>query len=57
MGTMVMVFPSIWWGWSPEVKYVPFREDPLQNLKQMMIPAIILGTSLSADHHAADAHA
>jgi len=22
MGTMVMVFPSIWWGWSPEVKFV-----------------------------------
>src|SRR5436190_620970 len=48
MGTMVMVFPSIWWGWSPEVKFVPFREDPLQNLKQMIIPAIILGTALSA---------
>jgi peptide/nickel transport system permease protein len=47
-GTMVMVLPSIWWGWSPEIKYVHFTEDPLQNLKQMMIPAIILGTALSA---------
>src|SRR5689334_12019490 len=48
MGTMVMVFPSIWWGWSPEVKFVPFRDDPLHNLRQMIIPAVILGTSLSA---------
>ena len=48
MGTMVMVFPSIWWGWSPEVKFAPFAQDPLNNLKQMIIPAIILGTSLSA---------
>ena len=32
IGTMVMVFPSIWWGWSPEVKYISFTEDPLQNL-------------------------
>jgi peptide/nickel transport system permease protein len=48
MGTMVMVFPSIWWGWSPEVKFIPFREDPLHNLSQMLIPSIILGTSLSA---------
>jgi peptide/nickel transport system permease protein len=47
-GTMVMVFPSIWWGWSPEVRFVPFMEDPVQNLKQMIIPAIILGTALSA---------
>ena len=48
MGTMVMVFPSIWWGWSPEVKFVAFRQDPLHNLSQMILPAIILGTSLSA---------
>jgi peptide/nickel transport system permease protein len=48
MGTMVMVFPSIWWGISPEVKFVPFAEDPLGNLLQLAIPAVILGTSLSA---------
>ncbi len=48
MGTMVMVFPSIWWGWSPEVKFSAFRDDPLQNLKQMLLPALILGTALSA---------
>ena len=48
MGTMVMVFPSIWWGWSPEVNYVKISDDPLQNLKQMIVPAIVLGTALSA---------
>jgi peptide/nickel transport system permease protein len=48
LGTLVMVFPSIWWGWSPEIKYVPFREHPLQNLSQIIVPAVILGTSLSA---------
>jgi peptide/nickel transport system permease protein len=48
MGTMVMVFPSIWWGWSPDVKFVPFSQDPLRNLGQMAIPAVILGCALSA---------
>jgi peptide/nickel transport system permease protein len=48
LGTMVMVFPSIWWGWSPEVNYVNLTEDPLQNLKQMIVPAIVLGAALSA---------
>ena len=48
MGTMVMVFPSIWWGWSPEVNYVKFADDPIQNLKQMIVPAMVLGASLSA---------
>lgn len=48
LATMVMVFPSIWWGWSPEVNYVRFTDDPGQNVKQMALPAIVLGASLSA---------
>jgi peptide/nickel transport system permease protein len=48
LGTMVMVFPSIWWGWSPEMNFVGFFDDPVQNLRQMILPAIILGTALSA---------
>jgi len=48
VGTMITVFPSIWWGWSPEINFVPFHEDPWQNLQQLIIPAVILGLSLSA---------
>jgi peptide/nickel transport system permease protein len=47
-GTLVMVFPSIWWGWSPSVKYITFAEDPIGNLKLMIIPALILGKAFSA---------
>lgn len=48
LGTIVMVFPAIWWGISPEVKFVPFRQDPVANMLQLALPAVILGTSLSA---------
>ena len=48
LGTLVMVFPSIWWGWAPELKYVPFTRDPWTNLKMMLLPAVILGTALAA---------
>ena len=48
LGTLVIVFPSIWWGWSPEIRFVGFFDDPAQNLSQMIIPALILGCSLSA---------
>src|SRR5690606_2406878 len=47
-GTMVMVFPSIWWGWSPELSYIPFTKAPTGNLRHLMVPSIILGMSLSA---------
>lgn len=48
LATMVVVFPSIWWGWSPRVSYVSLMSDPIENLKQMLLPAVILGTGLSA---------
>ena len=48
LGTLVIVFPSIWWGWSPPIAFVPFSQDPWANLSQMIVPAIILGCSLSA---------
>jgi len=43
LGTMVTVFPSLWWNWSPPVEYIPILENPLQNLKQFILPALILG--------------
>lgn len=48
LGTLVMVFPSVWWRWSPPIEYVPFFEDPLANLSHMLVPAILLGLSMSA---------
>ena len=48
LGTLVMVFPSVWWRWSPELEYTPFFEDPATNLGHMLVPAILLGLSLSA---------
>jgi peptide/nickel transport system permease protein len=40
LGTMVVVFPSIWWGWSPEVNYVPFfTKTRGRTCKQMLCPA------------------
>ena len=47
LATMVMVYPSIWWNWSPPVLYVPFLEDPLENLKIVIVPAVVLGMSMS----------
>jgi peptide/nickel transport system permease protein len=48
VGTLVMVFPSVWWRWAPEIEYTPFLDDPVKNLSHMLIPAIVLGLSLSA---------
>ena len=48
LGMMVMIFPAIWWGWSPPMRLIPFLEDPLGNLGVFIIPSLILGTAVSA---------
>jgi len=47
IGTMVIIFPSIWWGYMPPLALVHFTEDPIGNLKMFIIPAIILGMAMS----------
>ncbi len=43
-----MLYPAIWWGWSPPMTWVPFTEDPLGNLGVFLIPSLILGTASAA---------
>jgi peptide/nickel transport system permease protein len=46
LGTLAVVFPSIWLNWSPPIMYIPFFEDQMGNLTQFAIPGIILGMTL-----------
>jgi peptide/nickel transport system permease protein len=48
IGSILIIFPAKWWGYSPPVGYVEFWEDPLKNLEQLYLPAIALGLGLSA---------
>ena len=48
LALLVMIYPGIWWGWSPPMEYTPLSEDPLENMKTLIIPAVILGTAMSA---------
>ena len=45
---MVLLYPAIWWGWSPPMRLIPFTEDPLGNLGVFIIPSLILGTASAA---------
>ena len=48
LGTMVVILPAMWWGWTPPNDIVPFFEQPWVNLKTFITPALVLGASLSA---------
>lgn len=48
LSTAYVVFPAIWWGVAPNMRYVDFVDAPVEHLKIIIPPAIILGISLSA---------
>ena len=48
LGTMVILYPAIWWGWTPPMEWIPLTEDPLGNLGMLLIPSLILGTDSAA---------
>ncbi len=47
LATIILIYPSVWWAWSPRMTYISFMEDPLANLGMFIIPAAILGMWLS----------
>jgi len=47
LGTIVIIYPSIWWGWGPQLELIPFWENPIGNLKLFIVPGIVLGFALS----------
>lgn len=47
LATLAITLPSLWWSWTPPLRYTQFATDPSKNLTQMFLPAIILGIGLS----------
>jgi len=48
LGLLLIIVFAVNLGWLPAGGYVSFREDPLGNLEHMLMPALVLGTGLSA---------
>ena len=48
LGVMVLLYPVIWWGWSPPIELIRFTDDPLGNLGMFLVPSFILGTAMAA---------
>ncbi len=48
LGTLVILFPAIWWNWIPPVRMIALSDDLLGNLSVFIIPSLILGTYFAA---------
>jgi peptide/nickel transport system permease protein len=45
LAVLVVVLPAIYFKWTPVWTYVPFTTDPLENLKIMLVPALVFGVT------------
>jgi peptide/nickel transport system permease protein len=48
LGILMIIYFAVQLHWLPAGGYVPFSQSPVQNLEHMLMPAIVLGTGLSA---------
>lgn len=48
LGILLILLFSLRLGWLPPAGYVPFGEDPIANLRHMVLPALSLGLILAA---------
>jgi peptide/nickel transport system permease protein len=47
IGTMIVVFGSIWWGYAPPIRFIGLFDDPVGHFKMLLIPAAVLGMALA----------
>lgn len=48
LGLMLITVFAINLGWLPSSGFVAFADDPVENLRRMVLPAVVLGTGLAA---------
>jgi peptide/nickel transport system permease protein len=48
LGTLVIVMPAIWWDYLPPLTRVGIMENPLRNLQQYSLPALVIAVASSA---------
>lgn len=48
LGILLLLLFSVTLGWLPASGYVPFFEDPIGNLRSMILPALSVGVSFAA---------
>lgn len=48
VATMIVVYGSLWFRYSPPLRYTEFTADPFASMRQLFLPALVLGMAFSA---------
>jgi peptide/nickel transport system permease protein len=47
LGTMIIIFPALWWGYMPPIMLIRMSDDFFGNLRMFIIPALVLGMAMA----------
>ena len=53
LATIVLIYPAVWWAWSPPLRLVRLSDDFVGHFGIFIVPGLILGTYLAAGARAA----
>jgi peptide/nickel transport system permease protein len=48
LGTIFLLFPSIWWQWAPPARFENIWVDPVKNLQMFILPSVALAAAYMA---------
>ena len=48
LATLLLLYLTLWFGWTPPLRYTPFWQDPWINIQTFFLPALALGYTLGA---------
>jgi peptide/nickel transport system permease protein len=48
LGTIMLLFPAIWWQWAPPAVYQSFWDDPVNNLQMFLLPSVALAAAYAS---------
>jgi len=48
LATLAIILPAMWWGWTPNLQFTEFGQDPTRHIVQFLLPAVILGVASAA---------
>ncbi|MFN0147265.1 MAG: ABC transporter permease [Dehalococcoidia bacterium] len=48
LATLMLLLPSLWWGYAPPIGYTPIWDNPMENLEQFYMPALALAAASAA---------
>jgi peptide/nickel transport system permease protein len=48
LGTLVIVLPAIYFGWSPSIQFTRFADNPWGHVTQFLLPGFLLGVASAA---------